>query len=153
MSTVVTGEQYSAIERQAETKSEFHDGEMFAMAGGSRNHAHPGGMVFALLKAKLPAGCMPFGSDMQIRLAATGQQTCADCGVVRGQAQPEGEDDIVENPILIVEVLSPSTEAYDRGRKFESYQDRRRVEHFSKLGDGNWNLRISIRYGRDGANS
>lgn len=151
----LTEEQYLEIERQAETKSEFHDGEMFAMACGTRNHAKLGSRVNALFDTRVPEECSVVGSDMRIRIAATGQQTYADCAVVCGQDEPEEVEDIIENPILIVEVLSPSTEAYDRGKKFEAYQtipslrdyllvhqDRRRVEHFTKLDDGSWNLRI-----------
>lgn len=149
----LTEEQYLAIERQAETKSEFHDGQMFAMAGGSGSHSHLAMKACSLLEGRVPPGCTTLNSDMRIRVAATGLNTYPDGSVVCGEWDPGS--DFVENPVLIVEVLSPSTEAYDRDKKFEAYQmipslreyllihqDRRRVEHFSKLDDGSWNLRI-----------
>jgi Uma2 family endonuclease len=149
----LTEEEYLRLERLAETRSEFHDGQMFAMAGGSPNHSLLGTTMTALLHPKVPPGCRTFNSDLRIKVAGTGLYTYSDGGVFCGE--PEfAEGDTLLNPVLIVEVLSPSTEAYDRGRKFESYrtietfreyllvhQDRRHVEHYSKQDDGSWLLR------------
>ena len=94
-------------------------------------------------------------SDLRIKVASAGLYTHPDCSVICGEPQYFREQkDVVLNPLLIVEVLSPSTEDYDRGKKFELYrtipsfreylvvhQDRRHVEHYSKQDDGSWVLR------------
>src|ERR1035437_495908 len=151
----LTEEQYLDLERQAETKSEFHDGRMYAMAGGSLNHALLSAAITALLYRQMPPGCRTVTSDLRIKVAVAGLYTYPDCSVICGEPQYFGDQqDVVLNPLLIVEVLSPSTEGYDRGKKFELYrtiesfreyllvhQDRRHVEHYSKQDDGSWVLR------------
>ena len=151
----LTEEQYLARERAALTKSEFHDGLMFAVAGGSPNHSLLANRIGALLDRQMPAGCRTFNSDLRVKVASAGLYTYPDCSVVCGELELFGDQqDVVLNPLLIVEVLSPSTEGYDRGKKFELYrampsfreyllvhQDRRRVEHYSKQNDGSWLLR------------
>ena len=122
--TLLTEEQYLEIERKAERKSEFHDGEMFAMAGAGAAHNQLVWNVIAHLGRQLGSG--PYRgcpSDMRVRVSATGLYTYPDIVVVCGKPQfPDGHTDTLLNPTLIVEVLSPSTEAYDRGRKFEHYR-------------------------------
>ena len=151
----LTEEQYLQIEREAEFKSEFHDGQMFAMSGGSLNHALLGNRIGALLDRQMPPGCRTVNSELRIRVASPGLYTYPDCSVICGEPQfADDQRDVVTNPLLIVEVLSPSTEGYDRGKKFEMYrtipsfqeylivhQDQRHVEHFSKQDDGSWLLR------------
>src|SRR5580658_571128 len=151
----LTEEQYLEIERLAEFKSEFHDGRMFAMSGGSPNHALLSARMCSLLDRQMPAGCRVFSSDLRIKVAPARLYTYADCTVICGELQTfSDQKDVVLNPLLIVEVLSPSTEGYDRGKKFELYrtipsfceylivhQDRRRVEHYSRQDDGSWLLR------------
>jgi Uma2 family endonuclease len=102
----------------------------------------------------MPAGCRTVTSDLRIK-APAGLYTYPDCSVICGEPQYSGDQkDVVLNSLLIVEVLSPSTEGYDRGKKFELYrtiesfreyllvhQDRRHVEHYSKQDDGSWVLR------------
>jgi Uma2 family endonuclease len=151
----LTEEQYLQIEREALDKSEFRDGRMFAMAGCSVNHALLSASIITLLHRQMPAGCRTVTSDLRIKVSAAGLYTYPDCSVICGELQYSGDQkDVVTNPLLIVEVLSPSTEDYDRGKKFEMYrtiesfreylvvhQDRRHVEHFSKQDDGSWVLR------------
>ena len=153
--TPLTEEQYLQIERQAETKSEFHDGQMFAMSGGSPNHALLTNRMGAILDRQVPVGCRVFSPDLRIKVAAAGLYTYADCSVLRGEPRFSGDSqDCLLNPVLIVEVLSPSTEGYDRGKKIELYrtiesfreylivhQDRRRVEYYSRQEDSSWLLR------------
>jgi len=150
----LTEDEYLRLERQAETKSEFHDGQMFAMAGGTLNHSLLANRIGALLDRVSP-GCRVLNADLRIKIAASRTYTYADCSVVCGEPQFSSDhQDNVLNPLLIVEVLSPSTEGYDRGKKFELYrtidsvreyllvhQDRRHVEHYSKQDDGSWLLR------------
>ena len=148
-------EQYLSLERKAETRSEFHDGQMFAMAGGSFNHSLLATRMSALLDRQVPPACRTFNSDLRINVASAGLYTYADCGVICGEPQFAGDQrDTILNPLLLVEVLSPSTEGYDRGKKFEFYrtlgsfreylivhQERLHVEHYSKQDDGSWLLR------------
>jgi len=157
-SAPLTEEEYLSIEREALEKSEFHDGQMYAMAGGSPNHALLSIRIGALLDRQVPPGCRTFSSDLRIKVARAGLFTYPDCTVICGDLQYDGDrKDVVLNPLLIVEVLSPSTEGYDRGKKFELYrtiasfreylivhQDRRHVEHYSKQDDGSWLLREYI---------
>jgi Uma2 family endonuclease len=154
----LTEEQYLQIERAALEKSEFHEGQMYAMAGGSPNHSLLANNIGAILRGQVPPGCRTFNSDLRIKVVAAGLYTYPDCSVICGDLQYFGDHrDVVLNPILIVEVLSPSTENYDRGKKFELYrtipsvreylivhQDRRHVEHYSRQDDGSWLLREHI---------
>ena len=113
----LTEEEYLRLERQADTKSEFHDGQMFARVGGSPNHSG------ALLQRQLPNGCRTFNADLRIKVASAGFYTYPDCSVVCGDLEFFGnQSDVVLNPLLIVEVLSTSTEGYDRCNKFELYR-------------------------------
>jgi Uma2 family endonuclease len=151
----LTEDEYLRLEREAETKSEFHDGQMFAMAGGSLNHSLLSNSIGALLLGQVPPGCRVFNAYLRIRIPSARTYTYADCSVICGEPQfSSDQQDNVLNPLLIVEVLSPSTEAYDRGKKFELdrtlgsfreylivHQDRRRVEHYSRQDDGSWLLR------------
>jgi Uma2 family endonuclease len=151
----LTEEEYLRIERQASAKSEFHDGEMFAMAGGSPNHALLANSMGAILRGRTPPQCRVFNADLRIKIPAASTYTYADCSVVCGDLQfVTDQRDTILNPLLIAEVLSPSTEGYDRGKKFELYrtieslreylvvhQDKRHVEHYSKQDDGSWLLR------------
>jgi Uma2 family endonuclease len=151
----LTEQQYLAIERAAKTKSEFHDGQMFAMAGGSPNHALLANRIGSLLDRSVPAGCRVFNSDLRIKVPASGLYAYPDCSVICGDLQyADSQPDVILNPLVIVEVLSPSTEGYDRGKKFELYraivafreyliihQDRRHVEHYSRQDDASWLLR------------
>jgi Uma2 family endonuclease len=128
---------------------------MFAMAGGPPNHALLAGEMIVQLYRHKPAGCRVFTADLRIKATPAGLYTYPDCSVVCGDLQYAGDHrDVITNPLLIVEVLSPSTEGYDRGRKFEMYrtiesfreyllihQDRRHVEHYSKQDDSSWVLR------------
>jgi Uma2 family endonuclease len=121
--TLLTPEEYLAIERKAEVRSEYYAGEMFAMSGASREH----NLIVANLTRRLMEQmdgqpCELYPVDMRVRIPATGLYTYPDV-VVCGE--PQFEDDHVDtllNPIVLIEVLSPSTEAYDRGKKFEHYQ-------------------------------
>jgi Uma2 family endonuclease len=149
----LTSEEYLALERKAEQKSEYYEGELFAFAGASLRHNLIAGNVLATVHNQLRGGpCSAFTSDMRIAIPQTPHFTYADVVVVCGQ--PQLDDDFKDNllnPIVIIEVLSPATESYDRGKKFESYQrigslmeyvlvsqDRPRIEEFLRQPDGRW---------------
>jgi Uma2 family endonuclease len=146
--------EYLAYERDSGLKHEFDDGEILAMAGGSRRHNALASRVSAALELGRPAGCVAFQSDQKVRVLATGKATYPDasmvCGPIDGDpADPTGAT--VTNPTLIVEVLSPSTEQDDRGGKWQHYQliptlheyvlvsqSEPRVEHYRRLPGGGW---------------
>ena len=115
---------YLAIERSAEFKSEYFNGEIFAMSGASEPHnvivLNTGAEIRQHLK-KRP--CKVYANDMRVKVRPTGLYTYPDVVVVCGQAQfDDAHLDTLLNPTILIEVLSDSTEAYDRGRKFEHYR-------------------------------
>lgn len=152
-----TPEQYLERERQAEGKSEYFSGEIFAMAGASREHNLIAGNASGELRARLKGRpCETYPSDMRVRVNATGLCTYPDVTVVCGE--PEFLDrsgDVLLNPRVIVEVLSESTEAYDRGEKFAHYrrveslqdylliaQEKASVEHYARQPGDQWLLTV-----------
>jgi len=118
----VTWEEYLAREREAETKSEFYDGEVFAMAGGTRRHSVIATNVSAELRDALrDRPCETYNSDMRVR-CPNGLGTYPDVSVACEPMFEDTREDTLLNPSVIVEVLSPSTEAWDRGAKFKAYR-------------------------------
>jgi len=152
--TYLTPEEYLAIERKAEYKSEYFAGEMFAMVGASRKHNLASiNTASSLLQQLKGRNCEVYSSDMRVRVPATDLYTYPDVVVA---CDPKFEDDHFDtllNPTLIVEVLSPSTASYDRIKKFSYYrmistlaeyllisQDEYKVEQYVKQPDGRWLL-------------
>lgn len=120
-----TYEEYLAYERDSELKHEFDEGEIFAMAGGSPRHSALASRISAALENARPPGCTAFQSDMRIRVLATGRATYPDVSMVCGAIELDAADrsgTTITNPVLLVEVLSPSTEEVDRGSKWRDYQ-------------------------------
>jgi len=152
----LTEAEYLAQERGAPFKSEFHDGEMFAMAGGSPMHSLIAGNLIRALGNRLEGrGCLTFTSDLRVKVEMTGLNTYPDVSVVCGELRfADAEQDTLVNPTLIAEVLSDATEGYDRGEKFEHYrriatlrayllvsQRKPSLELFLRNDDGQWSLR------------
>jgi Uma2 family endonuclease len=121
---LLTEEEYLAIERRAESRSEFYEGEMFALAGASRRHNRIVTNLVIALDTQLREGpCSVYSNDMRVRVTSTGLSTYPDVVVTcREEEFADDEQDTLLNPLVIFEVLSESTGAYDRGRKFEHYQ-------------------------------
>jgi len=155
LKTKLTAEEYLAIERKAERKSEFYDGEMFLMSGATREHNLIVTNIVSELRNQLKGKpCETYPSDMRVRVPATETYTYPDVVVVCGEPQfDDKEFDTLLNPSLIVEVLSRSTASYDKGGKFAHYrtieslkeyvvvaQDRYEIEHHAKQTDGRWVL-------------
>lgn len=152
-----TLEDYLGVEEMSSVRHEYLDGEIFAMAGGTPEHAALSAAVVVVLGSKLRGGrCRPYSADLRVRVPATGLATYPDAAVVCGDVErdPASPTHVV-NPTVLVEVLSPSTEEYDRGEKREHYQriaslkeyvlvaqDRARVEVFSRSAEGAWALRV-----------
>ncbi len=152
----MTEAEYLDRERAAEYKSEFFRGEMFAMTGASRNHNLIATNLIRELSSQLKkTPCRVYPSDMRLKVEKTGLYTYPDVMVVCGEhrfADREAKDTLV-NPEVIVEVLSDSTEKYDRGDKFAHYrridslkeyllisQKKPKIECYFKSGSGLWTL-------------
>jgi Uma2 family endonuclease len=151
----ISEEQYLAIERAAEFKSEFLDGEMFAMAGTSNTHLLlQTNLIVEVHPAVRDRGCVALGSDSRVKVSSRAY-FYPDVSVVCGELVSADEhDDTLLNPVVIFEILSPSTEKYDRGLKFQHYrtlaslrdyilvsQEQIRVEQFTRQPDGTWTFR------------
>lgn len=154
--TRVSEDEYLRLERAAEYKSEYIGGEIFGMAGGSPRHSEIAANWIGFLWAKLPrTRCRLFTSDLRVRIANTGDYVYPDVSVVCDEAKFHGPSaDALTNPVLLVEVLSPSTADYDRGKKFELYRQidslqdyimsdskSPRVEHLHRQPDSSWIFR------------
>jgi Uma2 family endonuclease len=153
--TYLTPEEYLVLERQAETKSEYLNGEVFAMTGASLAHNQIAVNIVLALGSRLKSGpCRILSHDMRVKVSQTGLYTYPDVVVICGRPQLEDKQkDTLLNPTLLIEVLSPSTEGYDRGAKFAHYrtlesltdyvliwQTEARIEHFARQAADKWLL-------------
>ncbi len=149
----LTPAEYLAIEKKAEFKSEFFNGEMFAMAGASGRHVDVTANLTAELHTRLKGGpCRVRGNDQRVLVDRTGLYTYPDLLIVCGRPEYTAEDsDTLTNPRVVVEVLSESTERYDRTTKFGHYQqipsvqeyilvaqNEPRCERYVRLDTGEW---------------
>jgi Uma2 family endonuclease len=154
----VTEDEYLKLERAAEFRSEFHDGHIYAMSGGSIPHGQIiGNLSRELGVALLNKPCSVMPNDVRVRIQPGRFYTYPDIIVVCGPiAVADDQNDTLLNPTLLIEVLSDSTEAYDRGRKFAHYrqleslqeyalvsQNRASVEIFRRQPSGDWLLSAS----------
>ena len=152
----LTEEQYLAIEAEAEIRSEFYDGEMFAMAGANFAHNRIKENLSTEIGIRLKGGsCQSFSSEMRVKVKATGLYTYPDIIIVCGEPEFErlGGVDTLLNPRVIIEIASNSTEGSDRGPKFKQYKrlatvkeyhivssDRISVDRFVRQANGKWLL-------------
>ena len=152
----LTVEQYFALERDSLEKHEYLRGQVFALAGASPAHNLVTANIGAALNGALKSRpCRVYAADLRIHVPATGLYTYADATAVCGKAQlDEGNPPSLLNPDVIIEVLSESTESYDRGKKFAHYrsipslkeyllvsQKEAVIEQFTRQADGSWLLR------------
>lgn len=154
--TLMSAEDYLAFERQSEFRHEFYLGEIFQMSGASREHNlivfNLASQIGSQLRGK---NCEGYANDMRVFTPITGLYTYPDVVVVCGEPEfSDNEFDTLLNPIVLIEVLSPSTADYDRGKKFWHYQsiehlreymliaqDEVKIEHLIKLSNGRWDVR------------
>jgi Uma2 family endonuclease len=149
----ITEEEYIRLERASIIKHEYYQGRIYAMTGAKVAHNVISGNILASLHQQLRhKDCQVMSSDMRIKVQETGLNTYPDVVVICGQPQfTDDTTDTLLNPIVIVEVLSPSTELYDRGLKFQNYrtivslqayilvaQDNVHVEYFSRQETDLW---------------
>lgn len=153
--TTLSPEEYLALERSGSTKHEYYAGEIVAMVGASKNHNVITGNIFASLHRQLRRRlCDVYPSDMRVGVGTAGLYMYPDLTVVCGTPRfADNQQDTLLNPTIIVEVLSPSTENYDRGKKFLHYRtldslqeyiliahDTPRIEHYIRQTDNHWLL-------------
>ena len=151
--TVFTEDEYLALEYASRTKHEFFDGRIVAMAGGTLDHSTiAGNIITALNQALRGRPCRVLNSDMRVNIAATTRYTYPDISVVCGEARfSERDKNALINPVVIIEVLSESTEHYDLGSKLSDYHripslkaflavdtKTRRIEHHQRVEVGRW---------------
>lgn len=152
----VTEEEYLERERASDWKHEFVDGEILAVSGGTLRHADLAMNFGSELKLRLRGSkCRVFTSDARVRTSATGSYVYPDLSVACGESPLyRGADDVLTNRKVVVEVLSPSTADFDRGRKFELYREIPTLEeyvlvhsesahvgHFARQLDASWIFR------------
>lgn len=155
-----TPQQYLELERDAPFKNEYLSGEIYAMAGASEQHNTINVNVSSALRQQSRGRpCRVYANDMRVKVSPTGLYTYPDVIVVYGERRfDDTNGDTLVNPTVIVEVLSPKTEAYDRGEKFAHFQrleslvdyvlvaqNRPRVEHFVRQGNQQWLLSVADR--------
>jgi len=153
----LTAEEYLAIERDAEFRSEFYDGVMYAMAGATVQHNRVKENLAREIGNRLVDGtCELFSSDQRILIHQTGMYAYPDIVVVCGPVETVGNDGLtVVNPRILIEVLSPSTELYDRNVKRRHYsrieslqeyiivaQNQPQIDRFVRQTDGTWSLKV-----------
>lgn len=146
----MTEREYLDIERKAEIRSEYIAGRIYTMSGASERHNLIAGNLYALVWSQLRGGpCRAYMSDLRVKVARTSMYTYPDIVAICGERRFEDSHiDTLLNPSLIVEVLSESTEAYDRGEKFAHFrrletlreyvliaQDKVRIEHYQRQGE------------------
>ena len=147
-------EEYLEMDAKSEARLEYWEGEIFDMSGASDNHDHIEGNVFLYLKLRTKAqGCRVFTANMRIRVPSMPPYRYGDTSALCGLPQfvKIGGVDVLTNPALIIEVLSDSTESYDRGDKFTHYksipsfceylligQHRPHVAQYIRQEDGSW---------------
>lgn len=152
----ITEEEYWELEANSETKHEYFNGYVYAMASGSNRHAVISANANIALGSRLRGKpCRSVVADQRVKVEATGLQTYPDVAVYYPPARFEGKnDEVLLNPTVLIEVLSPSTAAYDKGDKFDHYkqieslcdyilieQKKMQVEHYHRLENGDWLLR------------
>ncbi|MEJ7729262.1 MAG: Uma2 family endonuclease [Polyangiaceae bacterium] len=144
--------EYVALEEHSAVRHEFVAGEIYAMAGGTPEHAAIAASVLRLLGNLLPAGCRGYTSDLRVRIAASDVTTYPDGAVICGKVLRSVDDALAAtNPLILIEVTSPSTQAYDEGAKLGFYRlipsvrevivvshDRHRVVVHRREDDGSW---------------
>ena len=159
-----TTEEYLAMERAAQYKSEFIDGEIVSMVGASEPHNLIVTNIVVELGVQLRGRpCRVYTSDMRVDVREHGLYAYPDVVALCGEPiLPDKEQDNLRNPGVIIEVLSKSTEGYDRGRKFAKYrrieslleyvlvaQDKTNVEHYTRQLNGGWLLSESTTLGEE----
>ncbi len=147
--THFTVEDYLTLERSASYKSEYRDGQIYAMTGASRKHNLVSGNIYRELSLQLKKRpCEAYINDMRVKAAEASSYHYPDVAVVCGTPQFEdAQVDTLLNPTLLIEVLSPSTEAYDRGSKFAHYRKIASLQEYLLVAQDQPNIERYVRQG------
>ena len=146
--TFISEELYLTHERESITKHEYYAGEVYAMAGASEQHNLIAMNIAASLHSQLRGGeCRTYPSDMRVKVVKTGLHTYPDFTVVCGQSlfTERNKRDTLINPTIIIEILSPSTERYDRGMKFQHYRTIETLQEYVLVSQDKYHIERFIR--------
>lgn len=150
--------EYLSLEEHSLVRHEFIAGEIYAMAGGTPEHAALASAILRAVGNRLPAGCRTYTSDLRVRIVAQDVTTYPDGAVICGKVERAADDSLAAtNPIVLIEVTSPSTESYDRGTKLEIYKrldtlrevlvlahDRESIAVHRRQPDGSWTMHEAV---------
>ena len=150
ISNHLTLSEYQQLEEETDTRYEYHDGEVFAMSGpsrpgASRKHSAIATNVSSFLDANLPQGCRPFDSDLKVYVEAVKKGFHPDVSVACQPITGPEEINAIDNPILLVEVLSESTAAYDQGRKFWYFSQLSSLREYVLIEQDRWAVETRYR--------
>lgn len=151
-------DEFLRAEESAESRSEYVGGQIYAMAGGTDSHIQISFNLTKSLAEKLRDQCRAYQSEMKVRVEQTNAFYYPDVTLVCGEQKfYQGRRDVIENPILLVEVLSNSTKEYDKNDKFFAYQtiesfkeyllvsqDKYVIQQYIRQEDGNWKIKATI---------
>jgi len=138
-------EEYNQLEEETSVRYEYHDGEVFAMAGGSPKHGIIAGNIIRLIGNHLKDGCTVGSSDLKFYIESINKSLYPDASVICRPYQTSDHDrNALTNPILLVEVLSESTANYDRGSKFHYYSELPSLREYVLIEQNMW--KVETRY-------
>lgn len=147
----ITPEEYLAFERGSDTRHEYYAGVIVAMAGGTARHNRIAGSTYVSMYNQLRGrNCNIYPSDMRVKAISTNIYSYPDVTVTCGDEQFEdSREDSLLNPVVIIEVLSPSTEKFDRGKKFQSYRTIPSLREYILIAQDDYHIERFVRYGEN----
>lgn len=145
--TLMSESEYLEEERKALTKSEYYKGEVFAMSGASKNHNRIVASIIITIGQFLKSkSCHIYPSDLRVHNLENGLYTYPDVTIVCGKEEYQDEEfDTLLNPTIIVEVLSPKTEEYDRGTKFKLYRSIPSLKNYVMISSTDFSAEVYTR--------
>ena len=141
--------EYQQLEEETNSRYEYHDGEVFAMAGGTLEHSAITANVVSLLSNLLPDNCRPFESNLKVYVTAAKKGLYPDVSVACRPVDRMREINAITNPILLVEVLSKSTANYDRGEKFWFFSQLASLREYVLIEQDSWKVETRYRESAD----
>ncbi len=140
---------YQQLEDTSDNKYEYHDGEVFAMSGAARKHSAIASNVIGQLNSMLPEGCRSFDSDLKVYIESVRKGLHPDVSVACRPITGPDEINAIDNPVLLIEILSPSTSAYDRGQKFWFFSQLPSLREYVLIEQDQWAVEVRYRSSAD----
>ena len=137
--------EYQRLEETTDTRYEYYDGEVFALSGAAPKHSAISSNVTSFLGGHLPKGCRPFDSDLKVYVEAVNKGFHPDVSVACRPITGPDEINAIDNPVLLVEVLSEGTAAYDRGQKFWYYSQLPSLREYVLIEQDRWAVEVRYR--------